>query len=98
MGGAGIVGLFAVLNGRASLALAAGVGGVLLAIVNLSTLDASKVSAMIGGQNFTAEFAPHVSPAWGSWVVLIASGLLTVFAFAAMRSGANPHEPEDVTA
>src|SRR5262245_40192520 len=62
-GGAGLVGLIAVVGGKPPLALGAGLAGVVVTIVSLSTLDASRLSVSVGGRDVSDALASHVTPA-----------------------------------
>jgi hypothetical protein len=75
MAAAGLAGLIGAFNGIRRVAVSAGVGGTIFALINLATLNASQIDASVsvGGQSLVATLHPHVSPAGGSWAVLVAS-------------------------
>lgn len=92
--GAGVAGLIGLANARLGFAALAGMAGAAFAVVNLSTLNASHVSAQtsVDGQ-VLGELNPHVSPAWGSWLVLAASVVLALGSLAAARERTGPEAP-----
>jgi hypothetical protein len=84
-----VVAAIAIMNGKPGLTALGGISGAVFAAINLSTLSASKVAvqASVGGQTI-ASLDPHVSPAWGSWLVLVVSLVVVMGGFIAARQPA----------
>lgn len=81
LAGLGVVAFLSISSGRRGLSITAGLLGVLFCIANLSTLSGSHVQVSVGGQSID-EVGAHVTPAWGSFVVLVAAAIV---AFASIR-------------